>query len=154
MKEYMTSGHMWNVYKSHIISFLNYDCRAHWCFMVSGKKILWHQVICEKLNTTCLQAFIFDCVFKSWSQVWLQGIYDLWIRVISMFERFFVFFQIWKFSWNTRFGKSDLGTKTPGWLIWPEVIPFFFLPWNIYVPWSYNSKMIFYVICRHSTYAR
>ena len=25
MKEYMTSGHIWNDYKLHIISFLNYD---------------------------------------------------------------------------------------------------------------------------------
>ena len=63
MKEYMTSGHMWNVYKSHIMAFLNYDYRAHWCFMASGKKIMTSDHMWKiKYN---MPAFIFDCVFMS-----------------------------------------------------------------------------------------
>ena len=56
---YKASENMLNVYKSNIMVYLNYDCRAHLVFHSKWKNMTSGQIWKIKYNTP---AIIFDCV--------------------------------------------------------------------------------------------
>ena len=57
---YKTSEHIWNVYKSHIMVFFNYDCRAHLVFHGKWKKIMTSGQMWKIKYTTSLYSFRYE----------------------------------------------------------------------------------------------